>query len=239
MDFLGLDYQQGILGLTLLTAGIGIILWGNLLYEIAKTYWNLEETLAWKKPEGWNAAKTSAIFLSFLMVMQGLLLYSTINGAAEPLMEEEEIDHWIELYKVEDTLELLEQYGEEEEDNWYIERQISGFLERGLMETGLFFIHLGLFCQSLYRGNRKNRLTEKALYTFEGKKKLSKLSRYKIRHQPKEETDLLWVYPKEEKIRFWESHSEPKKVILKVRKEDLPEVEEVFRLEDIKKEEKS
>ncbi len=241
MDFFGLDYELGILGLALLTAGVGILLWGNMFYEIAKIQWNLEETLAWKKTEGWNAAKTSALFLSFLMVMQGLLLYTTIKGAAEPLMEEEKIDHWIELYKVEDTLELLEDYGEEKEEewdqNWYIERQISGFLERGLMETGIFFIHLGLFFQSLYRGHRKIRLTEKGLYTFEGKKKLSKLSHYKIRPRPKEGTDTLYVYPREKAMRFWESHKEPKKVILEIQRENLSDLEETLRLADVKKEE--
>jgi len=231
--------ESFLVGGSLLLAVIALGVWGNLLYEVAKSHFNLEETLASRKSEGWNSAKTSAIFLSFLMIMQGLILYTTISRAAEPLIEEEKIDHWIELYKVEETLEILEDYEKEEVDKWYITRELNRFLGQGLMETGILFIHLGLFFQSLYRGNRKNRLTEKGLYTFEGKRKIAKISHYKIRHRPKEATDILWVYAGEPKIRFWESFKEPKKVILDVEREDLRDLEDLFRIADIEKEEGS
>ena len=212
-----------------------IVIWGNLFYEIAKNRLNLEETLASRKNEGWNSIKTSAVFLAFIIVMQGMTLHMTLNRAAEPLIEEGEIDHWIELYKIEETLEYRDRYSEEED--WYIRRQISNFLERGLMDTGLLMIQLGMFFQSLYRGNRKKRLTDRGLYTEEGKKKLSEIQRYKILKNVNEQTYEIKLHIKNKKILFWQSKEEPKKIILDVDKRDVRALDDLFRLEDVKKEE--
>jgi len=224
-------WAMGMLGILLLFA---LAIWGNLLYELVKSLWNLEETFAAKKNEGWNPAKTSAVFLIFLVLMQGLTLHNIINGAAEPLLEDEKIDHWTELYKLEETFEHLESYEEEER---YIRRQISGFLERGIMESGLLVFHLGLLLQSIYRGNRKIRLTEKGLYTHEGKKKISKIDYYRISCNSGKEGFTLSIFPKDRRIIFGKSTEAPKKISLAINKSSLRAAEEVLRLADVKKEE--
>ncbi len=221
----------GLLTILLLTA---LTIWGNLLYEGAKGLWDLEETFASKKNEGWNPAKTSAVFLIFLVLMQVLTLYNIISGAAEPLLEDGKIDHWTELYKVEETFEHLESYDEEE---WYIRWQISGFLERGMMETGLLALHTGLLFQSIYRGNRKIRLTEKGLYTHEGKRKISKIECYRVSQNSREEGLKLSIVPEHKKTFWGKSSKGPKKISLAIEKSSLRAAEEVLRLADVKKEE--
>lgn len=235
MDLWGNHVDGFVVGGAIFLMIIMILVWGNLLYEIAKSLFNVEETLASRKNKGWNAVKTSAVFLGFIIIMQGLTLYMTLNRAAEPLIEEGEIDHWIELYNIEETLEYLDSYSEEED--WYIHRQISNFLGRGLMDTGFLITQLGMFFQSLYRGNRKKRLTDRGLYTEEGKKKLTHIKKYKFHKNRNEKTYELKIYLKNRKILFWQSKEEPKRIILDIAKRDLRTLEDLFRLEDVKKEE--
>jgi len=224
-----------VLGAAIIVIVTTIAIWGNLFYEIAKSLFNLEETLASRKNEGWNSIKTSTVFLAFIIVMQGLTLHMTLNRAADPLIEEGEIDHWIELYKIEETLEYRDRYSEEED--WYIYHGISSFLGRGIADTGFLITQLGMFFQSLYRGNRKKRLTDRGLYTEEGKKKFINIKKYRINKNIDEKTYELKLYLKNKKILFWQSKEEPKKIILDVDKRDVRALEDLFRLEDVKKEE--
>lgn len=235
MDW-GLENFENFYDWAVILVGImTVAVWGNLFYEIAKDLLNLEETLASGENQGWNLVKTSTLFLGFVVMMQGFTLYMTLNNAAEPLIEDGKIDHWIELYNIEETLEYRDGYDKEED--WYIRQRISRFLESGLLETGVLIMQAGLFFQGLYRGNRKIRLTEKGLYTEEGRKKISKIKYYKLRGQPTEENYKLVLQPEVKKFFFWESDEEPKKRIMEVDRRDRRTLEDFFRLEDVKKEE--
>jgi hypothetical protein len=237
MNLAGMDFGSFFTFGALLGVLLSLVILGNLLYEIAKNLFDLEETLAWRKNEGWNPVKTSTVFLGLIVLMQGFTVYTTLNTAAEPLIEEGKIVHWIELYKVEETLDYYENYDPEED--WYIRWKINGFLQRGLMDTGFLLVQLSLFFQGLYRGTRKKRLTERGLYTEEGRRKLSNIDHYKVRYNKKEKFYELTLHPQSRKFFRWKSKKPPKKVDLDIEKRDLPALKDLFRLEDIKKEETS